>query len=48
VVDPDGPSLTAWELEDGRYVEVATVAGNETFTAELPFPVAFTPAELVA
>jgi Uma2 family endonuclease len=27
VVDPDVPSLTAWELRDGRYVEMAHVVG---------------------
>jgi Uma2 family endonuclease len=46
VVDPDEPSLTAWELRDGAYVEVATVRGDEAFEASLPFPVSVTPAAL--
>jgi Uma2 family endonuclease len=48
VIDPDEPSLTAWELHDGAYVEVARVAGNETFRATLPYAVDVTPRLLVA
>ncbi|MDF1604875.1 Uma2 family endonuclease [Nocardioides sp. YIM 152315] len=47
VVDPDRPSLTAWRLSDGAYVEVATVAGEEVWRSELPFPLAVSPATLV-
>lgn len=47
VVDPDAPSITAWELRDGAYVEVAAVAGDDAFAADLPFPVALTPRNLV-
>ena len=47
VVDPDAPSLTAWELQDGRYVDVATVTGNERFHATSPFEVVVTPALLI-
>lgn len=47
-VDPDGPSLTAWELRDGRYVEVASAMGDDAVTLERPFPVTITPASLVA
>ena len=36
MVDPDAPSLTAWDLVDGAYVEVAAVVGVETFEARLP------------
>lgn len=46
VLDPEAPSLRAWELRDGAYVEVASVAGSETFHAQLPFVVDLTPAEL--
>lgn len=48
VVDPDEPALTAWELRNRRYVEVAHVVGPETFTASAPFPVTVVPAQLVA
>lgn len=47
VVDPDKPSLTAWELSDGRYVEVAHVVGGDRFTARAPYPMAFAPAGLI-
>ena len=48
IVDPVQPSLTAWELRDGRYVEVAHVRGEQSWSAELPFPVTVTPAQLLA
>jgi Uma2 family endonuclease len=48
LVDPDMPSLTAWELRGDRYVEVAAVKGDETFEASLPFPVSVRPATLVS
>jgi Uma2 family endonuclease len=47
VVDPDEPSLVAWELREGRYVEVASVRGDEPFPAEAPFAVAVVPSALV-
>ncbi len=47
VVDPDVPSLTAWDLVDGTYVEVGSVVGVETFESRLPFPVSVTPSDLV-
>lgn len=40
IVDPDDEvSLTAWELRDGRYHAVASIAGDEEWTASAPFPV---------
>ncbi len=47
VVDPDEPSLTAWELEGSEYVERAHVTASETFDAEAPFTVSITPSRLV-
>ncbi len=47
VVDPDGPSLTAWELRRGEYVEVAHVVGDERYAATSPYEVTFSPAELL-
>ena len=44
IVDPDGPALTAFELRDGQYVQVAEVTGEESWTATQPFPVTLTPA----
>ncbi|WP_206070998.1 Uma2 family endonuclease [Knoellia koreensis] len=48
VVDPQAPSLTAWALRDGAYVEVASVSGDETYAASEPFAVEVTPSALVA
>ncbi|MGH3444748.1 MAG: Uma2 family endonuclease [Nocardioidaceae bacterium] len=47
VVDPDEPCIIAWELRDGGYVETAHVAGDETFTTDQPYPVTFSPHDLV-
>ncbi|MDO5504556.1 MAG: Uma2 family endonuclease, partial [Actinomycetia bacterium] len=34
VVDPDEPRIIAWELQDGAYVEVADVAGDDELELE--------------
>lgn len=47
IVDPDGPSLSVLELVDGRYQETAVVAGEESFTASVPFSVPLAPARLL-
>lgn len=47
VVDPAGPTLTAWELVAGGYVEAAVVGPDETWNADLPYPVAITPGDLL-
>lgn len=49
IVDPgpQAPSLTAFELHDGRYAEVARVLGDERFEARTPFPVTVVPSCLV-
>lgn len=47
VFDPDTPSLTAWELDEGGYLQVAHVVGAQTFHASHPFPVPVTPTQLV-
>jgi Uma2 family endonuclease len=48
VVDPQAPSLTVFELREGRYVEVGQVFGSDELVVEQPFKVAVTPAGLVA
>lgn len=47
VIDPDGPSLLAWELQDGRYVRAAHVTGEEEFRTSAPYDVTFIPARLL-
>jgi Uma2 family endonuclease len=47
VVDPDALELTAWELLNGAYVQVAHVVGEEPFRASRPFPVTVVPADLL-
>ncbi len=47
VVDPLEPTLTAWELQDGSYAEVAHVGSDGEFSASRPFPVVVRPGELV-
>jgi Uma2 family endonuclease len=48
VVDPRALTLTAWQLRGSVYVEVASVAGDEEYAAERPFPVRVRPADLLA
>jgi Uma2 family endonuclease len=47
VPDPDDPSVTAFELGDGRYEQVTRVAGDEVLEAVRPFPVSVVPSRLV-
>lgn len=47
VLDPAEARLVAWELVEGKYVEVADVVGDQSWTAALPFPVTITPARLI-
>ena len=47
LVDPEVPNVTALRLEDGVYVEEASVSGDEPFTASSPFPVTVVPAGLL-
>lgn len=46
-IEPEGPELTAWRLVDGAYVVEARVRGDESWTAERPFPVTITPRDLL-
>lgn len=47
VVDPDLPSLTAWNLGDDGYQLVGKVTGDEVFEASRPFQVQISPSTLV-
>jgi Uma2 family endonuclease len=48
IVDPDGPSVTVFELaRDGSYQETLFVEDDETCAVARPFPVRFRPADLV-
>ena len=48
VVDPQQPSLTAFELaENGSYRLVAEVKGEDGYEAQHPFPVRIVPVELL-
>lgn len=43
IVDPEGPSLTAYELRGGRYELAAQVGPGQTWTATVPYEVMLTP-----
>ena len=48
LLDPTAPgALTVFELRDGAYVQVAHVVGDESHTADRPFPVTVVPARLL-
>ena len=46
VVDPATLQFTAYELEDGRYVTVAAIEGDQEWTAPRPFTVTIVPSQL--
>ena len=46
VLDPVARRLLAWELGDGRYVEVADVSGAKRWKAERPYPVEVCPDDI--
>jgi Uma2 family endonuclease len=46
--DPRHPSITAFELQEGRYTILAEVIGLEMLDAEQPYPVEVVPARLLA
>jgi Uma2 family endonuclease len=51
LVDPDleVPTITAWELVGGSdYQRVTHVAADEVFQTQRPFPVKFSPSDLIA
>ena len=48
VPDPAEPSLTAFELTEGRYELAAKVTGDDVFSAQRPFAVEVRPSDLVA
>ncbi|MEI2776081.1 MAG: Uma2 family endonuclease [Tetrasphaera sp.] len=48
VVDPDVPSIIAWDLRDGVYVQVGFASGDEAVALGLPYPVTIRPADLIA
>ncbi len=47
VIDPSGPSITAWKLHEVSYRQAQHITGEATFTTQTPFPVAFRPSELL-
>ncbi len=47
LVDPDAPSVSAWELVDDIYVLAGTATGTEELRVTRPFPITLVPADLV-
>ncbi|HVX53788.1 Uma2 family endonuclease [Nocardioides sp.] len=47
IVDPDTPSVIAYELVDGHYAEVGQAIGEESLTVDRPFRVEVTPQRLI-
>ena len=47
IVDPSVPSLTALELREAAYAEVARVEGDQPWTAALPYAVTIVPDDLL-
>lgn len=47
VIDPDEPSIVAWQLAGGVYRQVASAAGAQQFAIRDPFLVQFTPMSIL-
>jgi Uma2 family endonuclease len=47
VVDPQAPSITVFELVDGRYGLVAEVKDTDVLSVTLPYPVRIVPRDLL-
>jgi Uma2 family endonuclease len=47
VVDPDTPTLIAWEMQDGAYAQVVKVSGDEVARLTSPYEVEVVPADLI-
>ena len=47
VCDPDEPSVTALQLLDGAYVQVAHAVGDERIEVTTPYAVTLVPTDLV-
>lgn len=46
IVDPDGPSVTAWVTRDGRYLAAGAASGDEVLELSEPFAVRVQPSAL--
>ena len=46
-VDPAEPSVRAWQLADGAYVEVGSASGTDVLALSRPFPVGVRPSDLL-
>ncbi len=47
IVDPAAPSFVAYDMVDGRYVEVAAARDAQTAEVTMPFPARIVPSTLV-
>lgn len=47
IVDPEVPSLAAYDLVDGAYLQAGRAAGAEALERDRPFPVTVRPADLL-
>jgi Uma2 family endonuclease len=47
VVDPQEPSVTVWDLQDGGYAQVGYAQGSDPLTIRLPYEITVIPAALV-
>ena len=47
VVDPDEPSIIAWELRDGTYAEAGRASGSDVLALTAPFAIRVVPSDLV-
>ncbi|WP_285502560.1 Uma2 family endonuclease [Actinokineospora sp. NBRC 105648] len=48
IIDPSTPDMTCFDLVGEEYAQVATATGEGTITLTAPFPITFSPADLVS
>jgi len=48
IVEPEGPVVTAYELDGSDYQQSVTATGDQHISLTEPFPVDFSPSELLA
>lgn len=47
LVDPDAPSVEAWELVNGEYILAGAATGSQILHLTRPFPITLVPADLI-
>lgn len=47
IVDPDVPSITTWQLQNGEYAAERVASGDEELQVDMPYQVVIVPSSLI-